>query len=57
VRWRFASAESRFSAHFDAKYQALVIASGLGSDDDSTAINSGSSDLFHGPTLSLGGSF
>jgi hypothetical protein len=57
VRWRLASSESRLSAHFDAKYQALMIASGLGSDDDSTAINSGSSDLFHGPTLSLGGAF
>jgi hypothetical protein len=57
VRWRLVSAESRLSAHFDATYQALVIASGLGSDDDATAINSGSSDLFHGPTLSLGGAF
>jgi hypothetical protein len=57
VRWRLVSPESRLSAHFDATYQALVIASGLGSDDDATAINSGSSDLFHGPTLSLGGAF
>jgi hypothetical protein len=57
VRFRFTSPDTRISAHLDAKYQALLIASELGSNDSSKALNSGSTDLFHGPTLSLGGAF
>ena len=57
-RWRFVGADARFNAHIEAAYQAQFLDSQINSSTkkDKT-INSGSTDLFHGPAAALGGSF
>jgi len=57
VRYRFTRPDTRLSLHFDAAYQALFIVSEVVSKESATAVNSGSTDIFHGPTASLGGAF
>ncbi len=57
VRWRFVGDEGRLNAHFNLAYQAqLLSVIDLGTDKDKV-VDSGSMDLFHGPTCTLGGSF
>jgi hypothetical protein len=57
MRWRFVGAEGRLSAHFELAYQAQLLSSiDLGTDKDKV-VDSGSVDVFHGPTCTLGGSF
>lgn len=58
VRWFFANPESRLNAFFDINYHVQSISSAFnGANSDDTVITTGSTDLFHGPTGSLGATF
>ncbi|MEO8902945.1 MAG: hypothetical protein ABI488_12870 [Polyangiaceae bacterium] len=57
VRWRFAGAAGRVRAHFELAYQAQFLSAFDIDTKKATVVDSGSSDLFHGPTCALGGSF
>ncbi|MEP7048865.1 MAG: hypothetical protein ABJB12_00865 [Pseudomonadota bacterium] len=57
MRWRFVGDEGRLNAHFELAYQAqLLSVIDLGTDKDKV-VDSGSMDVFHGPTCTVGGSF
>jgi hypothetical protein len=58
VRWRFVGGDSRFNAHLEASYQVQFLDNQLSPDKNKdTIVNSGSVDVFHGPTAALGGSY
>jgi hypothetical protein len=58
LRWRFVGGDSRFNAHLEAAYQLQLLDNQLSPDNNKdSVVNSGSVDLFHGPTLALGGSY
>ncbi|HXK18890.1 MAG TPA: hypothetical protein VNG33_13860, partial [Polyangiaceae bacterium] len=58
VRWRLAGPESRLNVFLDVNYHVQSISSVFNSDNKGdTVITTGSTDLFHGPTGSLGAMF
>ena len=58
VRWFFANPESRLNAFLDINYHVQSISSVFnGANDNNTVVTTGSTDLFHGPTGSLGATF
>jgi hypothetical protein len=58
IRWFVANPESRLNVFLDVNYHAQSISSVFNSDNDSDkVITTGSTDLFHGPTGSLGATF
>jgi hypothetical protein len=58
LRWFVGGPESRFNGYFDASYHAQWLSSALGSTSGGdTHVDSGSSDLFHGPRAALGLTF
>lgn len=58
VRWYLVNPESRLNVFLDVNYHAQSISSAINpSNDKNTAITTGSTDVFHGPTGSLGAAF
>ena len=58
VRWQVAGPESRLNAFVDINYHVQSISSVFNSgNNNASAITTGSTDLFHGPTGSLGATF
>lgn len=58
VRWFVANPESRLNVFLDVNYHVQSISSVFNAkNDENTAITTGSTDLFHGPTGSLGATF
>ena len=56
-RWRFVGDEGRLSAHMELAYQAQLLSAFDFDTKKDTIVDSGSSDLFHGPTCTVGGTF
>jgi hypothetical protein len=58
VRWFVANPEARLNVFLDVNYHVQSISSVFNAkNDNDTAITTGSTDLFHGPTGSLGATF
>lgn len=58
IRWFVANPESRLNVFLDVNYHLQSIHSVLNpSNDENTVVTTGSNDLFHGPTGSLGATF
>ena len=58
IRWFVANPESRLNVFLDLNYHVQSISSVLNpSNDENTVVTTGSTDLFHGPTGSLGATF
>lgn len=58
IRWFVANPESRLNVFLDVNYHVQSISSVLNpSNDENTVVTTGSTDLFHGPTGSLGATF
>jgi hypothetical protein len=58
VRWYVVNSESRLNVFLDVNYHAQSISSAINpSNDKNTAITTGSTDVFHEPTGSLGATF